>query len=277
MRFLLIGFVMCLVACEQTQAHFTPYSAQSVNLRKVVEYTIVAYRGDIPALVNAGGELVGSLDVNGNGFASADDVRSRALYEAAEIGGTHLLLASEGATTSWAKISPDTATTTVYGNTATTTVTPGAEMPVTKHHGAFLVVRVPPGRWLDLPVGLRPVPGRHFRGEYPGQQHVTGAPGSIDESPITAPQSASWSCSITQDGNDGVCFRGVQQCEAWRARLNQVATTPCTPTVQATCFSFEANGAPSMLCHPTTAACRSQRDYMFTRGERIIQECTPSQ
>jgi hypothetical protein len=69
----IVLIALLAAACEQTSTHFTPYAAQYTNgMRKVVSYTIVCYEGDIPSLVAAGGEIIGTLDVNGTGLADAN-------------------------------------------------------------------------------------------------------------------------------------------------------------------------------------------------------------
>jgi hypothetical protein len=268
----LAAFAFGLTACVQTYVAFKPYSSTVRTSRPVMGYAIVAYEGDIKTLAQADGQVVGTLDVSGNGYAGADDIRSRAMDEAARVGGTHLLIAGEGASTSWAQITPDRATTTVYGNTATTTYTPGAEIPITHHRGAFVVVRVPPERWLDLPVSLRPVQGRHFKGDYPGQRKVTGAPGATDP-PIAAAR-GNWFCTGSDVVTTGVCFRTMSACETSYEKLKQYNYQPCVERPEATCFSAKASQSGLISCHPTMQACRAQQDYSFAQGHEIARECT---
>lgn len=96
----LAAFALGLTACTRTFVDFKPYSSNVSNFRPVMSYAIVAYEGDISILAQAGGVVVGTLNVSGNGYADTDDVRSRAMDEAAKVGGTHLLVAGEGSTTS---------------------------------------------------------------------------------------------------------------------------------------------------------------------------------
>lgn len=268
----LAAFALGLTACTRTFVDFKPYSSTVGNFRPVMSYAVVAYEGDISTLAQVGGVVVGTLNVSGNGYADTDDVRSRAMDEAARVGGTHLLVAGEGSSTNWAQITPDRATTTVYGNTATTTYTPGAEIPITRHRGAFVVVRVPPERWLDLPSSLRPVSGRHFKGAYPGQREVTGAPGSAD--PVTAPIDGNWFCTSDDATTMGMCFRAATACQDTYEQLKQYGSKPCVAWPEATCFSVKRGPSAQISCHPTMQACRSQRDYAFGQGNEIIRECT---
>ena len=272
----LAAFALALTACAHTFVDFKPYSSTVGTFRPVMTYAIIAYQGDIATLAQAGGVVVGTLNVGGNGYADAADIRVRAVDEAARVGGTHLLVAGEGSSTSWAQITPDRATTTVYGNTATTTYTPGAEIPITRHRGAFVVVRVPPERWLELPGTLRPVLGRHFKGAYPGQRVVAGAPGSTDP-PAAAPISGNWFCTSDDAATMGMCFRAVTDCNDIYEKLRQYGSKPCAPRLEATCFSVKRGSSALISCHPTMQACRSQRDYSFGQGNEIVRECTSTQ
>jgi hypothetical protein len=265
----LAAFALGLTACVQTYASFQPYSSTVRTYRPVMGYAIVAYEGDIPALAQADGQVVGTVNVSGNGYAGAGDIRGRAMEEAARVGGTHLLIAGEGSSTSWAKITPDSATTTVYGNTATTTFKPGMAMPITRHRGAFVVVRVPPERWLDLPTSLRPVRGRHFKGDYPPRPKVTGAPGAADP-----PIAGNWYCTGDDAASMGMCFRAMPACQDSYRRLKEYGSRPCEARPEASCFSAKVGQSTQLSCHPTVQACRSQRDYTFSQGIEIIRECT---
>lgn len=268
--------VVAAVGCSRTWVKFKPYSAAAPRAPAVMGYAIVTYEGDIPALAQAEGYTIGSLEVDGNGFANSEDVRLRATVEAAEYGGTHVVVANEGSSTSWAQISPDRATTTFQGNTATTTLQPGTRMRVVRPHGAFIVVRVPPHRWLDLPATIRPILGTHFKGEYPRRLSVSGPPGA-GMAPPTAVQSTStfaWSCGAAADQH-GMCFRTVDMCNDFQARLGKQHVM-CVGRREAHCFSYAKEGRTLLSCHPTIEACRAFRDYAFTNGGAIVQECTLS-
>src|SRR5580704_15822924 len=112
---------LVVVSCAQTWTDFSPYSATSVTA-PLTERAVFAFAGDVGRLRDAGAVIVGTIAVNGNGLASRDDVRDRALAEATAQGGTHVFIANEQAQTNWAKVTNDRAVTTLSGNTATTTV-----------------------------------------------------------------------------------------------------------------------------------------------------------
>ena len=156
-RSLCVALFATLASCAQTAVDFSPYSATSVQ-RGLTDRAVFAFPGDVATLHAADGELLGSIAIDGNGFASRDDVRQSALREAAARGGTHVFIASEEADTNWAKLTNDRVVTTVSSNTATTTFRPGAIIPITTHHGSFVVVRVAAEHWRGLPWALRPHP-----------------------------------------------------------------------------------------------------------------------
>jgi hypothetical protein len=273
-------------ACAETHADFQPYSSTSRGYTRVMRIAILAYEGDIPTLIGAGGEIVGTLSIGGNGYADSNDVRYRAVEQAAAVGGTHLLIAREGSSLSLAQVTPDRATTTVYGNTATTTYTPGAQVPINRPNGRYVVVRVPPQRWSELPTTLRPVAGQHYQGRPVVARRVTGAPGAsvrVTGAPGASvmPQSraSSWFCTNGSTPDFGLCVRSFEGCEKALVDLKQYGATACTSATEATCFSWKTkNAEPAMLsCHPSLAACRRQHDYAFGQGGIIARECTPIQ
>lgn len=263
--------VLLSAGCVNTWVDFKPYSTATLGRQPVLQTTILAYEGDIEALALAGAEIVGVLQVRGNGFASPYHIRRRALHEAARLGATHILLGNERSIVSWVQITPDRATTRISGNRATTTYQPGAQMPVTNHSGSFVLVRVPPEHWIQLPEGLRPVPGRHLSGELPPQ--ATTHAGSS----AAPPERASWYCTSGQRVAAGMCFRTEMECRELRERLAAHRYSPCRGSASAFCFSFESEEGTRLLCHPTIESCQAQRDYAFSQGQEIRRECSISQ
>lgn len=258
-----------LTGCARTWVEFTPYRAGAGGM-PLLTYAVVAYEGDISSLAAAGAEIVGSLEVSGNGFASGDNVRGRAMEEAARHGGTHLLVAAEGSTVTWTQTTPDRATTTISGNTAHTTVYPGAQVPVTRHSGAFVIVRVPPSRWGDLPPRLQPVTGRHLAGPWPMPPRRTRVPTASGGGASTA----RWYCMSGPTSDLGVCYRRNDQCQYAHAEFAKHGYATCQRRGTAACFSGRNTG---LSCHPTDEACQAQRDYAFSQGDDIVRECTDSQ
>lgn len=256
--------ILLFSGCARTFAEFRPHSSNS--FRRVVHSAQFAYEGDIPALAQAGAEIVGNVRVDGNGFADSDDIRSRALEDAAAAGGTHVIIAGENASTSWAKITPDKTTTTTYGNTATTTYTPGAQIPVTRLSGSFLVIAVPPERWQDLPVALQP-PETKTLPHRPIEQPRTSAPN----------ESSGWYCTADMNDN-GLCFRGNDDCRQSHQELISHGFAPCRPYSSAWCYSSSRAGQqPYLACLSSMSSCREQRDYSMSQGALILVECTNSE
>jgi hypothetical protein len=281
---------IALTACARTWIDYQPYSTQTSAQAKVVNYTLVAFEGDIEALARAGGFVVGTIQVRGNGYAGEDDIASRARLEAANYGGTHIILAGKGSSVSLAKITPDRAHTsgTVSGNTynATTTYQPGVSVPVTRHRAGYVVVRVPVDHWRDLPAALRPAYGRHYDNpafagtQRPVERTVRGAPGSDSRERGTTPSDGiaddAWSCTRAPNGN-GICFRREAGCRQARAQLADHGYSSCIGQSFALCFVYERNDERGLSCHPDRVACRLQRDFHFSRGDSLIRACERNQ
>lgn len=265
--------------CARTFADFEPYSATSKRLKKVVGSAVIAYEGDIPFLAQAGGEVIGSISVSGNGFADVEDIRARAQGDAADVGGTHVIIAQEGSSTSWAKISPDRVTTTSYGSTATSTYTPGAQVPITRHSGSFVVIAVPAEQWLSLPPELRPAESKLVRSNARRHQMVGGPGAQSALAPSRAPslRENGWYCSVADD-HSGLCVRDARECQTAYEELKAHGFAPCEAVQTAWCFSsMRAGNGPTLSCAQSIAACRGYRDYSFGNGSSITQECARSE
>lgn len=115
--------------------------------------------------------------------------------------------------------------------------------------------------------------GRHFRGAYPGQQVVTGAPGSAVPL-VAAPINGNWFCTSDDAAMMGMCFRTTTACQDSYEQLKQYGAKPCVTRSEATCFSVKMEQSVQLSCHPTMQACRAQRDYAFGQGNEIVRECT---
>jgi hypothetical protein len=141
-------------------SHWHPRSA--VPAAPVAVRAVRIYEADVPTLKAAGAELLGSVESNGSGVSSHDDLAADAADVAAERGGTHFILASSGVQVSqWT--TPGRANTTctpdISGSTScSTSYTPPTSTPIYHPFAGFQVVRVPPERWKELPEALRPSP-----------------------------------------------------------------------------------------------------------------------
>ncbi len=270
---------IALVGCAGTLVDFAPYSATAVK-RPVTDSAVFAYAGDVPLLKKARGVLVGTVIMTGNAFTSRDDLRERALREAAARGGTHVFIENESAMTSFAKLTPDRAVTTVNGNTATTTFRPGASVPVTFHGGRFVVVRISPERWHRLPPQLRPEPNPYAQ-EVMASRAEDGDPDDSEDSGSAVSNAvaesvakpASWYC---QSGDNAErCYRKKSTCE----RADEEVS--CDGEDVAYCFAARDKGADEdsdaeLQCLSTVNGCHVARDAAFAHGAAIVNECAAS-
>jgi hypothetical protein len=274
-------YVVLVAGCARTVADFRPYSATSVK-QPVTERAVFAYPGDVGRLRKRGAELVGSIYVGGNGFATRDDVRDRALEQAAALGGTHVFIRNEQSSTVWAQTTPDRATTYVRGNTATTLFQPGMQVPITKFSGDFIVVRVLPERWSGLPAPLRPRPNtiaRRMIARASDDPYANSDDEGRDDAQLTEASTepahstpdSPWYC---QDADDGRCYRTAEQCRA--ADTEET----CDAESVAFCASWQdrddATDETTLRCYGTDAACRTGRDGAFADGADIMHECAES-
>lgn len=178
-----------------------------------------------------------------------------------------MIIAGQSSSTSWAQITPDRATTTAYGNTTTTTYTPGAQIPITRLSAGFLVIAVPRERWTELPVALQPpetltLPSRT----------VAQAIGSLAISPTVT----GWYCTVAMN-EEGLCFRGNDDCTRSQGELAKLGFAPCRPYPTAWCYSSSLGSErPYLACHSSMRSCRGQRDYAMGQGSKILVECTAS-
>src|SRR5262249_15204420 len=126
---------MCVEAAQRAAStHIDPYIPLPRDNAAMLRAG-VSLDGNVDSLASAGAEVVGTLSVHGNGYASKSFVLATAAEEGARAGGTHVIVAATDTSVSSEQITPDRATTTVTGRTATTTFTPGATMRVSRHSG----------------------------------------------------------------------------------------------------------------------------------------------
>ena len=267
------------VSCAHTSVDFSPYSAASVKAA-LTDRALFAFPGDVAQLHAVGGELLGTLAIDGNAFATRDDLRERALDEAATMGGTHVFISGEEANTNWAKVSNDRMVTRVSGNTATTIFRPGLAVPITTRHGTFVVVRVRVERWSELPRALRPQPNDHAQQRLLANLDSATNDTATNDKPdnAAAETTANWYCQALDDAEQ--CFREKAACPTVDKDI------PCDDEAQAYCFAAtgvaasetaEPSHAGDLRCYATIAGCRSARDRAFASGSQIVNECTESQ
>ncbi len=154
----IVALVIALVGCgASTSVKFKPRDASSARAPAVVDRAVVAFRDDAELLASAGAEILGSLEIKGSATADEDDVRSRAIVEAAKVGGTHALIAVERTAEEWEQITEDG--TRSWGGAGTklhSQPTEGVIVNRKTSRGMFIVIRVPIERWPELPAPLQP-------------------------------------------------------------------------------------------------------------------------
>jgi Cyclin D1 binding domain len=192
----LLVITSTLVACVSTQFH--PRSA--VPEAQVTARAVEFHEDDIRTLAAVGGRVVGTIFAQGSGFhfwpdwASSDDgsLDASAAREAAQAGGTHIILSSRGEDYFNVTFAGSSSTNcTGYGGSVncTSTYNPPRTQTVSKPRAEYVVVRVPPQNWADLPGALRPtaivglvIPAKPAA---PAPQ-ATGAPAATAR-PVAAP------------------------------------------------------------------------------------------
>jgi hypothetical protein len=80
-----------LAGCASVGAEFSPYP-HSTPHPPMLERAVVVERHDVPDLARAGAIIVGNITAGGNGFADPHVVLDDAAREAAQRGGTHLVV-----------------------------------------------------------------------------------------------------------------------------------------------------------------------------------------
>lgn len=135
---------------------FHPKSA--VHPGPVTERAVRFYEDDIDTLGDIGGEVIGTIGARGNAFADQGTLADKAAAEAAENGGTHFVLTKRGAETFFIEhAGTASAQCDRYGN-CNGTYTEPTRTYFQKPTASYVVVRVAPRRWNELPKALRPEP-----------------------------------------------------------------------------------------------------------------------
>lgn len=127
---------------------------------RVAEAAVRCEEPEAQLVIQAGGEVIGTITSKSRGMATHEDLAETAQKVAAKSGGTHILLTEKGV---------DAFTTTHVGQTRTECVhVPGAvdcqtvSTPTTTSthelaKASFVVFRLSPLKWNELPAALRPV------------------------------------------------------------------------------------------------------------------------
>ncbi len=138
------------------------YSKNGQEYLRATEQAVLCTRRDLNALTRAGGLPIGVVSAEGlqYGNSTQEDVDAKAAVTAAQSGGTHVVVVSQGLETSYVQHAGTAQTNCKDGHSSTscsTTYTPPSvsahDRPVAKYE----VYRVPSERWAKLPPQLRPV------------------------------------------------------------------------------------------------------------------------
>jgi hypothetical protein len=160
-RFLVPVLVLVLGACAAT-AQF--HSKTGREYAAVAQSAVRCDEQEMPAVMNAGGMIIGTIDAHGMTLQATDgDVADKAAKVAAESGGTHVLLTEKGEEI-YTQFNPAQTNTQCQSTDGAVncqeTYTPASTSTYTKPTAKFVVVRVPPENWAKLPETLRPIPPR---------------------------------------------------------------------------------------------------------------------
>lgn len=146
--------LLWLVACVPQQGVTVAYQPRSVvRVPAVADEAVMVYADDSEALSRLGARPVGSVVLTGNGALHA-----RAACEVAEHGGTHYLVADEGADVERYELAPARSVTRLDpgGDSITTTHQRAAVISVATDRLRVVALRLDPERWSELPAPLRP-------------------------------------------------------------------------------------------------------------------------
>jgi hypothetical protein len=114
------------------------------------------YIGDTPALMAAGGIIIGDVWAGGGSFTDNDELSDGARYEALVHGGTHMILTDETIERLVVPITGAHTRCQTWGTTVDCSTTPPTSVTLKKPHARYVVVRVEKSRWSELPPELRP-------------------------------------------------------------------------------------------------------------------------
>jgi hypothetical protein len=128
-----LGTLLLAGGCRHGHADSGATSAAEVT--QICEKAKLATEDDLPELTEAGGTVLGELDMENGLLGRAATMLDNARTQAAESGGTHIVLTDRD--------SPDHRPSPSY-----------AEM--SRRHALFIVIRVPQSEWARLPPRLQP-------------------------------------------------------------------------------------------------------------------------
>lgn len=146
MRLWQLGLVWVLTGCAQVTTTYTPSKAVYADgVRPTVNIASVAYQGDMPALMQAGGEVIGRMEGTAGASVEEAALRERIRIDAAARGATHVVFE-----TTREQAAPPTG------------MVQGGGTGAPRSRVIFVLIRVPTERWATLPESLQatPLPAR---------------------------------------------------------------------------------------------------------------------
>ena len=174
---------------------------------QVTECAVEFHEDDLSTLVAVGGSVLGTVSAQGNGYSNGGMLDASAAREAAQGGGTHIILSTRGEEYFSVTFAGSSHTNcTAYGDNVNcnSTYTPPQTQTYAKPNAEYVVVRVPPENWTELPAALQPVAKKGF--VVPPRQ--AGKPrGAMVRSPAptpVAPSAETPSVSATDTNLTGV-------------------------------------------------------------------------
>lgn len=166
---LALSLILALAfGCARSSATFTPAKAEYRDgASREVSDAYVGYEGDLQALLEAGGIVLGHMEGSGNAFADHGDVEEHVRRRAADWGATHIVLISasdeEDRTPVEYRTQCDVSSPSRYAASADCTTTSSGGIRFYRPRAGYTLIRVPARHMAELPralggKGQRPAP-----------------------------------------------------------------------------------------------------------------------
>jgi hypothetical protein len=148
--------LVTLLACGRSSAWFTPRTSQRFG--QVCEAAREFYPRDVEKIKLAHPVVIGSVSASGNRFVDHYDLAVDAAVTGAEYGGTHIILTDADYDVGTVALTPAMAHCIEqhrpYGSDIDCYINPPITVPTRTPNAWFLVIRIDPMYWDDLPKNL---------------------------------------------------------------------------------------------------------------------------
>lgn len=143
--------------CASVSTQYTPHKAEyRSGAAPSTALAVVAYEGDVEALADAGGEIIGTIDADGNARADREDIEEAVCERAAALGATHVIFVAAHIETHQAPSTFRATCRAVPGLPQARCVTRERFGELTETpHAKYVLLRVPPTSWSKLPPSLQ--------------------------------------------------------------------------------------------------------------------------